>query len=280
MHWVMVVNNKLRGYLAMIGVLTAWGSSYSISKVAMYYMSPFVLTMYRFAIGGLVLALVGRGLIINRKYVINALLNGALFVVFLNIAIQYSTNPALVSVLVYTQPIFVLILSIALYHEKPRALQVIGIALAFTGLLIAVGVYSFDIGDVIAILGAFVWALGTHYYRRNLVNEDLIKLNASMAVISALIASPTLIINPYMSPSISAVAWGVLVALVAQVAGFLLWFLGVKDLGPITASSISILVPASAYVFALLILGKVPTMTEIIGSAIALVGVLLAQLRA
>ncbi|GAB6943742.1 DMT family transporter [Vulcanisaeta sp. JCM 14467] len=274
------MNNKLRGYLAMIGVLTAWGSSYSISKVAMYYMSPFVLTMYRFAIGGLVLALVGRGLIINRKYVINALLNGALFVVFLNIAIQYSTNPALVSVLVYTQPIFVLILSIVLYHEKPRALQVIGIALAFTGLLIAVGVYSFDIGDAIALLGAFTWAVGTHYFRRNLVNEDLIKLNASMSIISALIASPVLIINPYMSLSVNAVVWGVLVALVAQVAGFLFWFLGVRDLGPITASSISILVPASAYIFALLILGKVPTMTEIIGSAIALIGVLVSQLRA
>lgn len=274
------MNNKLRGYLAMLGVLAAWGSSYSISKVAMYYMSPFVLTMYRFGFGGLLLYLIGRGLVINRRYVINALLNGALFVVFLNLAIKYSSNPALVSVLVYTQPIFVLILSIALYGEKPTALQVVGIIIAFSGLLIAVGVYSFDIGDAIAILGGFIWALGTHYYRRNLVHEDLIRLNASMAVISALIAAPTLIINPHMELTLNAVAWGIIVALVAQVMGFLLWFLGVKDLGPVTASSISILVPASAYLFALLILGKVPTEMEVIGSAITLTGVLISQLRA
>ncbi|WP_243677841.1 DMT family transporter [Vulcanisaeta distributa] len=205
------MNSKLRGYLAMIGVLAAWGgSSYSISKVAMYYMSPpFVLTMYRFGFGGLLLYLIGRGgLVINRKYVINALLNGTLFVVFLNLAIKYSSNPALVSVLVYTQPIFVLILSIVLYGEKPTILQVIGIAMAFIGLLIAVGVYSFDVGDAIAILGGFIWALGTHYYRRNLVHEDLIKLNASMAVISTLIAAPTLIINPHMELTLNAVAWG------------------------------------------------------------------------
>ncbi|MGC9180132.1 MAG: DMT family transporter [Vulcanisaeta sp.] len=274
------MNNKLRGYLAMLGVLIAWGSSYSISKVAMYYMSPFVLTMYRFGFGGLLLFLIGRGLVINRRYVINALLNGALFVVFLNLAIEYSSNPALVSVLVYTQPIFVLILSIALYGEKPTALQVVGIIMAFSGLLIAVGVYSFDIGDTIAILGGFIWALGTHYYRRNLVHEDLIRLNASMAVISALIAAPTLIINPHMELTLNAVAWGIIVALVAQVMGFLFWFLGVKDLGPVTASSISILVPASAYLFALLILGKVPTEMEAIGSAITLAGVLISQLRA
>ncbi|WP_054856677.1 DMT family transporter [Vulcanisaeta sp. JCM 16159] len=274
------MDSKLRGYLAMIGVLIVWGSSYSISKMAMHYMSPFVLTMYRFVFGGLVLLLIGRGLTISRKYVINALLNGALFVVFLNLAIEYSLNPALVSVLVYTQPIFVLILSIILYGERPTMLQVIGIILAFIGLLIAVGVYNFDIGDAIAILGGFIWALGTHYYRRNLAKENLIRLNASMAVISALIASPTLLINPYMALSLDAIAWGILVALVAQVAGFLLWFLGVKDLGPVTASSISILVPASAYLFALLILGKAPTEMEVIGSAITLTGVLISQLRA
>ncbi|WP_243675741.1 hypothetical protein [Vulcanisaeta distributa] len=56
--------------------------------------------------------------------------------------------------------------------------------------------------------------------------------------------------------------------------------MGVKDLGPMTASSISILVPASAYLFALLILGKAPTEMEVIGSAITLTGVLISQLRA
>ncbi|WP_243671640.1 DMT family transporter [Vulcanisaeta sp. JCM 16161] len=151
--------------------------------------------------------------------------------------------------------------------------------MAFSGLLIAVGVYSFDIGDAIAILSGFIWALGTHYYRRKLIHEDLIRLNASMAVISALIAAPTLIINPHMKLTLNAIAWGIIVALVAQVMGFLLWFLGVKDLGPVTASSISILVPASAYLFALLILGKVPTEMEVIGSAITLAGVLISQLR-
>lgn len=84
-----------------------------------------------------------------------------------------------------------------------------------------------------------------------------------------------------MELTLSAVAWGgIVVALVAQVVGFLLWFLGVKDLGPpVTASSMSILVPASAYLFALLILGKVPTEMEVIGSAVTLIGVLVSQLR-
>jgi EamA-like transporter family. len=47
--------SKLRGYLAIFGVLIAWGSSYSLSKIALAYMSPFVLTMFRFVVGALVL---------------------------------------------------------------------------------------------------------------------------------------------------------------------------------------------------------------------------------
>ncbi|MGC9180153.1 MAG: EamA family transporter [Vulcanisaeta sp.] len=102
---------KLRGYLAMLGVLLAWGSSYSLTKIALNYMSPFVLAMFRFLVGALVLSLIGRDLLLSRKSFINALLNGALFVAFLNLAIQYSTNLALVSVLIYTQPLFVVIVN-------------------------------------------------------------------------------------------------------------------------------------------------------------------------
>ena len=270
---------RLRGYLAMLGVLIAWGSSYSLTKIALAYMSPFVLTLFRFLIGALAFSIIGGGIASGWKPLINALLNGALFVVLLNLAIEYSVNPALVSVLVYTQPIFVILLAVALYNEKPTILQVAGVATAFAGLLITVGVYSFDIGDAVAILGGFVWALGTHYYRRNLAQEDLVRLNAALSLYSAVIALPTLALNPYIQPSLTAFAWGVTVALVAQVAGFLLWFLGVRDLGPVVASSLSILVPVFAFLFAYLILGKAPTPMEVIGSAITLTGVLLTQLK-
>jgi len=273
------VVGRLRGYLAMLGVLIAWGLSYSLTKIALAYMSPFVLTLFRFLVGALVLSIIGGGITSGWKPLMNALLNGALFVVLLNLAIEYSVNPALVSVLIYTQPIFVLLLAIILYNEKPTVLQIVGVVVAFTGLLITVGVYNFDIGDAMAILGGFVWAIGTYYYRRNLARENLVRLNAALSLYSAIIALPTLALNPYFQLSLMAFTWGIVVAFIAQVVGFLLWFLGVRDLGPVVASSLSILVPVFAFLFAYLILGRVPTPMEALGSAITLIGVLLSQLR-
>ncbi len=263
--------------MAILGVLLAWGSSYSISRIAMGFMSPFMLSMFRFLIGGLVLLLISRGLVVNLRAFINALLNSASFVILLNLAIMYTSNPALASVLVYTQPVFVLIISAVMGYERISTLQAVGVALAFLGIVVSVGSVSFDIGSVLAVIGGFVWALGTIYYRRELIHEDLIRLNASMGLISALIALPTLIINPRIDLTPQAILWGVLVALVAQVTGFLLWFIGIRELGAVTASSMSLLVPVFAYAFAYALLGRAPTVIEALGSAVTLIGVFLAQ---
>nr|KJR72239.1 MAG: permease [Vulcanisaeta sp. AZ3] len=263
----------------MVGVLVAWGSSYSLTKLALNYMSPFVLAMFRFLLGGFVLAVVGGGVVFSRKSFINALLNSALFVAFLNLAVEYSVNPALASVLIYTQPLFVVLLALLFYRERLTVFQMIGVVVAFVGLLLTVGITGFDLGDVLSIVGGFVWALGTHYYRRNLANEDLIRLNAALGLYSAIIDSPLLALNPGIDLTFNAFLWGVVTALVAQVMGFILWFLAVKDLGPVTASSVSILVPVSAFVFAYLLLDRVPTVMEAVGSAVTLIGVMLTQLR-
>lgn len=270
---------KLRGYLAILGVLIAWGSSYSISRIAMEFMSPFALSMFRFVVGGLVMLVIARGLIINLKSFINALLNSALFVIFLNLAILYTTNPALAAVLAYTQPIFVLIISAIMGYEKVSRFQVLGVVVAFLGILISVGSMSFDLGSLIAIIGGFTWALGTIYYRKNLIQEDLVKLNASMSLFSSVVTLPILIADPPRSLTLSMLTWGIIVAIISQVIGFLLWFLSIRELGAVTASSMSLLVPVMAYVFAYFLLSKVPTIIELIGSTLTLFGVFLAQSR-
>lgn len=151
---------RLRGYLAMFGVLLAWGSSYSFTKISLVYMSPFVLAMFRFVVGAFVMSVAGGGFLFGRKSFVNALLNGALFVALLNLAVEYSSDPALVSVLIYTQPLFVAVLALLLYGERLSAMQVAGIVVAFARLLLTVGVYSIDVGSVLAIVRGFVLGAG------------------------------------------------------------------------------------------------------------------------
>ncbi len=266
--------SSVKGYLSILGVIVVWGLSFPLSKMALYFMSPFVLTFIRFLVGGAILLAYARGMAVGKKEAVNAILNMGLFVILLNIAINLSTNPALASVLIYTQPIFVIIL-LRLMGESVSPLQVLGTIVAFAGIFISVDSTSFSLGSLIAVIGAIVWALGTIYFRRNLMKTDVVKLNAFSSLFSALFVSPLLQVQ--YSFSLRGLPYALLVAVLAQALGFIFWFTAVKALGPMNSSTLVIMVPVSAYLFSFALLNDVPTPIEIIGSGLALVGVLLSQ---
>lgn len=265
----------IRGYLTILGVIIVWGISFPLSKIALYFMSPFVLTSIRFTIGGLILTAYGKGIIYGKKEAINAILNMGIFVILLNLAINYSTNPALASVLIYMQPIFVALFS-RLRGEEILFPQLIGIIVSFTGIFISVDSVNFSLGSLIAIVAAILWAVGTLYYS-NLKNRDIVKLNAFMSLFSSLFVIPILPFDFYFKPSALGIGVGILVAIIAQALGFIFWFSSVKDLGATTASSIVILVPVSAYLFSFIILDQIPNIFQIFGSSLALIGVFISQ---
>jgi drug/metabolite transporter (DMT)-like permease len=238
-------------------------------------MSPFVLTFIRFLVGGVVLLAYARGMVIGVKEAINAILNMGLFVILLNIAINLSTNPALTSVLIYTQPIFVIVL-LRLMHERLSLLQIAGTVIAFAGIFISVDSTSFSVGSLVAVVGAIIWAIGTIYFRRNLMRTDVIKLNAFSSLFSTVFVVPFLPAS--YSFSLNGLPYALLVALLAQALGFIFWFTAVKSLGPLNSSTLAIMVPVSAYLFSFVILDDVPTPMEVLGSVLALGGVLLSQL--
>ncbi|BDC17178.1 EamA family transporter [Acidianus sp. HS-5] len=258
-----------------MGVIIVWGLSFPLSKIALYFMSPFVLTFLRFTIGGLILAIYGKGIIYGKREAINAILNMGIFVILLNLAINYSKNPALASVLIYMQPIFVAVFT-RIKGEEILLPQLIGIIISFIGIFISVDSVNFSIGSLIAIIAAILWAIGTLYYAK-LKDRNVVKLNAFMSLFSSLFVLPTIPFGFYFKPSAVGLALGVLVAIIAQALGFMFWFSSVKDLGATTASSIVILVPVSAYIFSFIILNQIPNIFQIMGSSLALIGVFISQ---
>jgi drug/metabolite transporter (DMT)-like permease len=268
-----------RGYLYMALVITFWGLSYPLTKTALQAMSPFTLAFLRFSLGGVILLGWARGLSYGVKQAINGVLNVAAFVVLLNLSVMFTSNPALSAVLAYTQPVFVLVLSATFLRQGIHPLQALGVVLAFTGVLISVGSLNFDLGSGLGLLAGLVWAVGTIYFRRNLTGEHKLRLNAFMSLLSALLVSPTLALDRGFRFSPVPIAAALGVAIMAQALGFLLWFSAIGELGVLRASSLSLLVPASAYLFTFLILGVRPTTLEVLGSATAMMGVFLSQWR-
>ncbi|MGQ9622101.1 MAG: DMT family transporter [Candidatus Caldatribacteriaceae bacterium] len=269
----------LRHYFPMFGVLLFWGFSWPSAKMALRFMSPHILSLLRFSMGTLFLLLFAQRPIFTPRVVVGALLNGALFVTLVNKAVSMSTNPALASVLVYTQPLFVLLL-LHCSREKLRGTQIFGVLLAFFGVVVSAGSVHFDRGALMAIFSGFVWAVGIVYYRKYLKNEDVFRFNTALNILSAIFVVPlALFVDVHFRFSFEAMGWGLLTAFVSQVAGFLLWFSSLKNLGVETASAISLLVPVWAYIFTYLFMAQIPKPAQIIGSLTTLLGVFLSQVE-
>ncbi|BCS92397.1 DMT family transporter [Metallosphaera javensis (ex Sakai et al. 2022)] len=262
-------------YLGLILLIIFWGSAFPIIKLALEFMSPFMIALIRVTVGGTLLFLFVRKLAYGVKESISALLNIGIFLILLNLGIQYSANPGLASTLIYTQPVFVLILSRLVLKERINPLQALGIVLAFTGVIASVGIGNFDLGSIIALLGGLTWAVGTIYYRIYLRDRDVLALNAYMSLFSGLFIAPVSLLEPRISPSLEGIGLTLLVSVTAQALGFILWFNAVKFIGPVKASTVVLLVPVSSYLFSYLLLGELPTLEEAVGSAITLLGVFL-----
>ncbi|MEN3184750.1 MAG: DMT family transporter, partial [Atribacterota bacterium] len=268
---------SFRAYLPILGVLVFWGLSWPLSKMALQYMSPYVLSFFRFITGTGVFLVLTRKPLGSPKAILGALLNGMCFVTLVNFAVQASQNPALASSLVYTQPLFVALFATLWGEEKLSRRQGIGVLLAFSGILIAAQSVHFDRGAVLAIASGFLWSLGILYYRKYLKEENLVRFNASLNFFSVLALTPFLLRNASFVLSREALFWGLCTACSAQVVGFFLWFLSLKTLGAVTSSTFSLLVPAFAYLFTYCIMGQAPTLRQALGSFLTLFGVFLAQ---
>ncbi|WP_338602694.1 DMT family transporter [Sulfolobus tengchongensis] len=257
----------------MIPVAIVWGLSYPLTKLVTFYSSPMIVSVVRVLIGSVFFILLGKGLSVGIKQFINGLFNFVGLLTLLNLGIYFSNNPGLVSVMIYTQPLFILVIEIIL-GSKVKTKGIIGIILGVIGVT-ASAFLSFNLGLLFGLLGGLIWGIGTVYYRRNLIKEDLVKLNAFMGLSSLPILLALTPINYHLV--LSPVGVGLLIALglLSQVAGFYFWFNAVRYLGSVKASAGSLLVPIMAYVLSFAFFKEIPTPIEILGSAITLVGVYL-----
>lgn len=265
----------MRKLLPIITVILVWSSAYPLIKIALDYVSPIVLAVIRLVTGGIILTVYGRGLSYGKKEMIGGLINVALFMLFLNFGVMLSVNPALSATLIYTQPIFLVILSAIFLSKKPSVLQLLGVIIAISGAIYSAGITGFNLGSIISLIGGLMWAIGTLYYQVFLIEKDVIKLNSFMALFSALFLLPFTPINFYFKFTISGILVAVLIGITAQAIGFIAWFNSIKQLGSFLSSSLSLLVPAMSYLFSFIMLDEVPTFQQLLGSAIVLLGVFL-----
>lgn len=266
---------SLATYLYLFLLAIIWGSAYPLTKYLIGYFSPALIAFFRAALGFLVLSLFARPAPLDGKTALIGVLNMGATVLLINLSLLLSKSPGLVSVLMYTQPIFALAISATMLRMRIGGGEALGMAIGVFGVVFSAVGGGLSPADLLPVLGGFLWALGTVLYRKWLVDRPVVSVTTTMNGATAAFLLPAALISHRAVLALRPLLLLIALAVLAQGLAWLLWFKSVSLVGPVRAGEFSLLVPVFSYLFSYLFLGVTPSAYQIAGSALILTGILL-----
>lgn len=194
-----------------------------------------------------------------------------------------AVGAGLATVLGNLQVVFVALAAWALLGERPGAMLLAAIPVALSGIVLISGVLEEEAfgrdpvgGVVFGVLTSLAYTGFILVLRRG--NQDLrrpagplLDATATSAVVGSVIGLALGTLDP--TPGWPAIGWLVVLALTAQVAGWLLISVSLPRLPAAVTSVLLTVQPVGAVVLAMVILGEAPTSLQLLGVALVLAGV-------
>lgn len=261
------------------------GSSFSVGKIGLEYVSPLLMVGLRFVMAGIIMAVYVR---LNKKPLpknlrtwMKILLIGLFQTtgVFAAIFISLRTISAGQSaILTFMNPLLVVVFGSILLGMKFRSVQWIGVISGFIGVLIMLGgQFEFQFGTILGFGGAVSWAIATL-----LVNQWGKELNtwvlsayqmlfggAALLLCSVLFEEMQFILNP---TSVFVIFW---LTIMASVVQFTMWFFVLQQGNPTTVSSFLFLAPFFGVLTGWLLLHESIGLTLVVGGTFIFSGIFL-----
>ena len=283
------------GQLAMVLTTVAFGGTWVAAPWATDEIPPLTVACIRFAIASVLLFAWcrWRGIPIGAKRSDAPLIVGVALtsIVGYNILFLYgvtlapSTHGAVITPGLI--PGATLLLARVLLGERIRPRRIAGVGISIAGLVLVVGPAlegnpSTALGDLLFATSAFLWAVYTLLGRVATRRFHSAAITLLGTTVGAIILLPLAILEPGglgapFAASARALGGLVYLATFGTVLSFVLFYEGVRRLGAGRASVYTVLVPLFGVSLAVLLLGETLTGTALVGAAVVLVGLWLAQ---
>jgi len=272
---------KITDMLMGFSVAIVWGMGLVFAKAAIEHFPPILLMSLRFSVTAVALVWFFKPPIGH--------LNALFWVSIVSAAIQYSLtftglkglDAGVTSLVVQLEVPFLTLLGALVLGERTSLRKWIGIALAFSGVAVIVGLPTepISLGSVaLVISGGFAWAVGQIMVRR-LRDIDGLTVTAWVAVF----ASPQLLVMSLLfeSGQVAALANAPVIVwvsvaylgLVMTALGYGIWFTLVRRHPVSMVAPFLLLLPLVSVLGGILFLGESLSITTMIGGVIVLVGV-------
>lgn len=289
----------LKVVLALLFVITVWGGSFPVAKLALAEISPINLATLRFTLASLLfLPLMGLGLRrtgerlprpTGRDFIMFNIL--ALLGVTTYFMVQYTavslTTASNAGILIGIAPLFVALLSALWLGERLTARKIAGIAVAMGGVaaVISRGTFRFSFGsaglagDLLMVLNAFCWALFS------ILGKQMMRRYSPLITTFYITLLGTLWFYPAALPlgvlpaaaRLTAGGWLAVAFLGAfcSVGGYYFWYWGLSQVEASRVAVFQYLQPLVSFALSALMLGEQVNLATLGGGLFIIAGVVL-----
>jgi drug/metabolite transporter (DMT)-like permease len=191
-----------KNWVLFLFVVFVWSSGWSVMKVALTYIGPLNFALQRFVLSAIVLSpllvhmrkkiRIEKGAL-PRLLVLAAVNTSSIIPLYWGLVYEASGIGA---ILTYTQPLFVFCLCVLFLRLEAKPVRLLGALVGFSGVIVlsverAGSVQaSANIGDVLLLLGAFLWAVAIVYYKKSLSDVDPVLASVIQQALGAVIIIP------------------------------------------------------------------------------------------
>lgn len=284
---------NMAAWLWLIFLSTLWGAAFFFIAIAVKEVPPLTLVLVRVAIAAGVLMVylwvIGQHDLYDRKLISSFLVMGLISNVMpfsLIFWAQKSITGGLASILIATTSMFTVVIAhIFLSDERWATNKVVGVAFGILGVAVLIGRDAMDgidiktVGIVACLAAAFFYASAGVYGRR----FAAMGVSSEAAATGQLIAS-TVILLPVVPlvdqpwalpvPSGEAILAVLFLALFSTALAFLVYFNLLEKVGAVNVALVSLLVPVSAVLLGIMVLGEGLEGHQIIGMALIAIGLI------
>lgn len=282
--------SQRRATIALIALTLIWGYSWIVAKLALQHVAPFAFAAQRSMIAATALFL---ALLVMRRPLrprlpgltaLNGLVQTGAFLALQTWALVEG-GPGKTSVLIFTAPIWTLLMSQPLLGERIRGSQWLAATTTLAGLALIIEPWQLDtspLSKLLGVLAAVSWAASTIMVKRMRARHgiDMLAFNAWQMLCGALFLGAVAMLVPERPTQWSGeyIFLLVFIAIVSTALGWFLW-LYVLDRLPAWEASLSVLgVPVVANLAARMQLDETASGFELAGMLLIGAGLALLSL--
>jgi len=287
----MATSGRLSALTGALFVTFLWSTSYVLIKLGLEEINPVAFAAYRYALASIILML----FVFYRRRKLNVAVDirrmsllgftGYFVAQGLQFVGLYYLQAVAVTFVLNLTPIFVLALSYIYIRERPSSIQLMGIVLTLSGVLMFFANDAILVGESVGLAAALISGIGwaaymvlTRYYLRGDGESVIVLTTCSMALGSLMLLVTAILTGNIVAVSYDGWATILWLSVVNTAFAFLIWNHALRTLRAYEQSILQNTMLIQVALLAYSLLGEALTTLKVSGIIIVFTGVLIVQM--